>query len=153
MVLDLRPFDIVEGVGFDELFILVTNPFPNPNSFRYPDKFENLEIFWYPSRSQRNFVFPTRRDILGSRTPLLSTRVKNDSGTVGGGLNNLCSRKRKREREREKENHSREKNGSADGNRSSFFSFPFAPRLNAYRFVQQEIIGRGLILSRNKGKE
>ena len=33
MVLDLRPFDIVEGVGFNELFILVTNPFPNPNSF------------------------------------------------------------------------------------------------------------------------
>ena len=28
VVLDLRSFDIVEGVGFNELFILVTNPFP-----------------------------------------------------------------------------------------------------------------------------
>ena len=27
MVLDLRPFDIVENVSFNELFILVTNPF------------------------------------------------------------------------------------------------------------------------------
>ena len=66
MVLDLRPFDIVEGVGFNELFILVTNSFPNPNSFgnsdsfENPDKFDNLEIFGYPSRSRRNFVFPTR---------------------------------------------------------------------------------------------
>ena len=58
MVLDLRPFDIVEG--FNELFKLVTNPFPNPNSFGNPDKFENLEIFGYPSRS----------DISGSRTSL-----------------------------------------------------------------------------------
>ena len=41
MVLDLRPFDIVEG--FNELFKLVTNPFPNPNSFGNPDKFENLD--------------------------------------------------------------------------------------------------------------
>ena len=49
MVLDLRPFDIVEGVGFNELFIPVTNPFSNPNSFENPDKFENLEIFGYPS--------------------------------------------------------------------------------------------------------
>ena len=51
VVLDLRSFDIVEGVGFNELFILVTNPFPNsnsfgnPDSFENPDKFENLEIF------------------------------------------------------------------------------------------------------------
>ena len=54
MVLELRSFDIVEGVGFNELFILVTNPFPN--------SFENLEIFWYPSRSRKNFVLPTRPD-------------------------------------------------------------------------------------------
>ena len=45
IVLDLRPFDIVEGVGFNELFILITNSFPNPNSFVNPDSFENLEIF------------------------------------------------------------------------------------------------------------
>ena len=57
MVLDLRPFDIVEDVGFNELFILATNPFSNPNSFENVDKFENLEIFWYQSRSRRNFVF------------------------------------------------------------------------------------------------
>ena len=37
MVLDLRPFDTVEGVGFNELFIFVANPFPNPNSFGNPD--------------------------------------------------------------------------------------------------------------------
>ena len=43
MVLDLRPFDIVEGVSFNELFKLVSNPFPNPNSFGNPDKFKNLE--------------------------------------------------------------------------------------------------------------
>ena len=50
MVLDLRLFDIVEGVGFNELFILVTNPFPNPNSFENSDEFEmNLEIFGYSS--------------------------------------------------------------------------------------------------------
>ena len=53
MVLDL-PFDIVEGVGFNELFKLVPNPFPNPNSFGNPDSFENpdsfgnLVIFGYP---------------------------------------------------------------------------------------------------------
>ena len=41
MILVLRSFDIVEGVGFNELFILVTNPFPNPNSFGNPDSFEN----------------------------------------------------------------------------------------------------------------
>ena len=41
MVLDLRHFDIVEGVGFNELFILVTNPFLNPNSFGNPNSFEN----------------------------------------------------------------------------------------------------------------
>ena len=45
MILDLRSFDIVEGMGFNELFILVTNPFPNANSFGNPDKLENLEIF------------------------------------------------------------------------------------------------------------
>ena len=65
MVLDLRSFDIVERVGFNELFILVTNPFPNPNSFRNPDSFENSDSF----------------DILGS-----PTLVKNDSGTVSRGL-------------------------------------------------------------------
>ena len=47
MVLDLRPFDTVEGVDFDELFKLVPNPFPNPDSFKNPNKFENLEIFGY----------------------------------------------------------------------------------------------------------
>ena len=65
MILDLRSFDIVEGMGFNELFILVTNPFPNANSFGNPDKLENLEIFWYTSQSQRNF--PTRSDISGYR--------------------------------------------------------------------------------------
>ena len=55
IALDLRSFDIVEGVGFNELFILVTtsflnlNSFGNPDSFENPDKFENLEIFGYPS--------------------------------------------------------------------------------------------------------
>ena len=68
MVLDLRLFDIVEDVDFNELFKLVLNPFPNPDSFKNLDKFENLEIF--PSRSRRNFMFPTRPDISGSRTPL-----------------------------------------------------------------------------------
>ena len=50
MVLGFRPFDIVEGVGFNELFILGTNPLSNPDSFENPDKFENFEIFGYPSR-------------------------------------------------------------------------------------------------------
>ena len=45
MVLDLQPFDTVEGAGFNELFILVPNPFPNLNSFGNLDSFENLEIF------------------------------------------------------------------------------------------------------------
>ena len=57
MVLDLRPFDTVKGVSFNELFKLVPNPFSNPNSFgkpdyfgnpdssKNPDKFENLSIF------------------------------------------------------------------------------------------------------------
>ncbi|XP_076283515.1 uncharacterized protein LOC143210505 [Lasioglossum baleicum] len=40
--------------------------------FGNPDKFENLEIFGYPSRSRKNFVFPTRPDILGSRTHLVN---------------------------------------------------------------------------------
>ena len=40
MVLDLS---IVEGVGFNELFTLVINPFPNSNSFGNPDSFENKE--------------------------------------------------------------------------------------------------------------
>ena len=56
MVLDLRPFDIVEGVDFNKLFIL-TNPFLNPNSFEKPGSFENLEIFEYPSRCRKNFGF------------------------------------------------------------------------------------------------
>ena len=57
MVLDLRAFDTVEGVGFNELFKLVPNPFLNPNcfgnsdSFENPDKSENLDIFEYPSRT------------------------------------------------------------------------------------------------------
>ena len=45
MVLDLRPFDIVESVGSNELFKLVPNSFGNPDSFENPRK---------------NFVFPTR---------------------------------------------------------------------------------------------
>ena len=45
MVLDLRPFDIVEGVSFNELFKLVSNPFPNPNSFGNPGSFENPDQF------------------------------------------------------------------------------------------------------------
>ena len=45
MVLDLRPFDIVEGVVFNDLFILVTNSFPNANSFGNPDSFENPDKF------------------------------------------------------------------------------------------------------------
>ena len=49
MVLDLQTFDIVEG--FNKLFKLVPNPFPNPDSFQNPDKFENLEIFGYPHTS------------------------------------------------------------------------------------------------------
>ena len=71
MVLDLRPFNIVEDVGFNKLFKFVLNPFLNPSSFGNPDKFENFEIFSHPSRSRKNFVFPTRPDILGSRTPLV----------------------------------------------------------------------------------
>ena len=45
MVLDLLPFNTVEGGGFNELFILVANPFPNPNSFGNPDSFKNSENF------------------------------------------------------------------------------------------------------------
>ena len=71
MVLDLRFFDTVEGVGFNELFKLVPNPFSNLNSFGNPDKFENLEIFRYSFRSRKNFVFLTRLDISGSRTSLV----------------------------------------------------------------------------------
>ena len=66
IVPDLWSFDIVEGVGFDELFILVTNPFPNPNSSGNPDYFENPDKF----RNLEIFVFPTRPDISGSRTLL-----------------------------------------------------------------------------------
>ena len=51
MVLDLRFFDIVEGVGCNKLFKFVPSPFPNPNSFENPDKFENFEIFGYLTRS------------------------------------------------------------------------------------------------------
>ena len=73
MVPDLRSFDIVESVGFNELFVLVTNPnsFGNLDSFEDPYKFENLEIFGYPFRSKENFVFPIRPDISSSRTPLI----------------------------------------------------------------------------------
>ena len=77
LVLDLRSFDTVEGVGFNELFKLVPNPFPNLNSFANPDKSENIEIFGYPSRSRKNFVFPTRFDISRSLTPLLVILIKN----------------------------------------------------------------------------
>ena len=69
MVLDPLPFDIVEGVGFNELFKLVPNLFPNPTSLGNPDSFENLEIFMYPSRSRKNFVFPAR--YFSSRAPLV----------------------------------------------------------------------------------
>ena len=44
MVLDLRPFDTVKGVSFNELFKLVPNPFSNPNSFGKPDYFGNPPI-------------------------------------------------------------------------------------------------------------
>ena len=54
MVLDLRPFDIVEGVGFNELFLL-------PILSRIPTL----------SRISK---------FSGSCTPLFTTRVKNDSG-------------------------------------------------------------------------
>ena len=96
MILDLRPFDIVEGVGFNELFILVTSPFPNSNffgnpdsfknpyKFENPDKFENLEIFGYPSRSRRNFVFPTRPDISGSRAPLIDEQIITRAPRIAG---------------------------------------------------------------------
>ena len=67
-------FGTVEGVGFNELFKLVPSPFPNPNSFGNRDSLENLEIFRYTSRSRKNFVFPTRPDISGSRTPLLNSK-------------------------------------------------------------------------------
>ena len=53
MVLDLRPFDIVEGMGFNELFILVTNLsqlFRESRNFRVPvpalKKFRVLLITW-----------------------------------------------------------------------------------------------------------
>ena len=49
MILDLRPFDTVEGVGCNELFELIPNPFLNPNSFGNLDKFENLERVGYLS--------------------------------------------------------------------------------------------------------
>ena len=65
IVLDLRPFDTVEDVSFNELFTLVPNPFPNPNSF------ENFEIFGYPSRF----------DVSGSRTSLISTNRDEASNT------------------------------------------------------------------------
>ena len=60
MVLDPRSFDIVEGVGFNELFILVTNPFPNPNSFGNLDSFETLEIFGFPIPKKFRVPDPTR---------------------------------------------------------------------------------------------
>ena len=61
MVLDLRSFDIVEDVGFNELFKLVPNPFPNPNSFGNPDSLENFESFENPDKFENLeiFVFPT----------------------------------------------------------------------------------------------
>ena len=59
MVLDLRPFDIVEGVGFNELYILVTNLFPNPNSLGNRDSFENPYSFENRDKFEnlQNFVF------------------------------------------------------------------------------------------------
>ena len=39
VVLDLRNFGAVEGVGFNQLFKLAHNPFSNSNSFENLDKF------------------------------------------------------------------------------------------------------------------
>ena len=91
MVLELRLFDTIEGVGFNELFKLV--PFTNPNSFEIPDffetlgsfenpdKFETLDIFEYSSRSRKNFVFRPEPDISGSRTPLIIILYMNISNS------------------------------------------------------------------------
>ena len=57
MVLNLRPFDIVEGVGFNELFILVINPFSNPNSFGNLDSFENLDCFENPDKFENLKIY------------------------------------------------------------------------------------------------
>ena len=67
MVLDLRSFDIVEGVGFNELFILVTNPFPNPNSFGNSDSFENSGF----SKNPDKFENPDLEEISYSRPDLI----------------------------------------------------------------------------------
>ena len=61
MVLDLRSFDVIEGVCFNELFILVTDPFPNPNIFGlFPDSFEDLKIFGYQTKFQVPFPIPKK---------------------------------------------------------------------------------------------
>ena len=44
IVLDLRPFEIVEGVGFNELFKLVPNPFSNPNFSRLFRESRNFRV-------------------------------------------------------------------------------------------------------------
>ena len=56
IVLDLRPFE-VEVVGFNELFILVSNPFLNPNSLG----------------SRPEEISRSRPEISSSRTSLLVT--------------------------------------------------------------------------------
>ena len=108
MILNLRPFDTVEGMGFNVLFKSVPNPFSsksqlfrnsfenpgsfeNPESFENPDKFENLKIFRYSSRSRKNFVFLIRPDISGSHTPLTNRTSRHTSnpnaiGNVVDGL-------------------------------------------------------------------
>ena len=50
MILDLQPFDTIEDVGFNELFKLVSNPLPNPNSFGNPGYFENTDSFENPDK-------------------------------------------------------------------------------------------------------
>ena len=67
MVLDLRPFDIVEDVGFNELFKFIPDPFPNPNSFGNSDSFENSNSF----ENLEIFGYPFQPDILGFCTPLV----------------------------------------------------------------------------------
>ena len=53
MVLDLRPFDVVEAWALTSYLLMLPNLFQlfwvSQNSFENPDKFENLKIFVYSS--------------------------------------------------------------------------------------------------------